>query len=119
MGGDRVLTTEQLRQWLASGEVLRFYTSYAWKKKRREVLALDKGECQGCKARGWYRRAVLVHHARHLRERPDLALSIWDTRPDGSKVRQLVSLCEECHERAHPERMKQYQKRELLTKEKW
>lgn len=96
-----------------------FYTSYAWKQKRREVLALDKFECQYCKARGRYRPATMVHHVKHLRDRPDLALSIWDIQPDGTRERQLISLCYSCHEKLHPKILRQYRKKVPITSEKW
>ena len=115
-----MVTQEQIRQWLADSNDLAFYVSYAWKKKRREVLAMDKCECQKCKARGRYSRATMVHHVKHLRDRPDLALSIWDVEPDGKKVRQLVSLCDGCHAAEHPEQLKRYkQKKKPLTEERW
>ena len=102
------------------GNPLVFYTSYGWKKKRREVLALDHYECQRCKARGRYSRATMVHHVKHLRDRPDLALSVWDVEPDGTRVRQLVSLCGACHEAEHPERFKRCKPRaKPLTEERW
>ena len=111
---------EQIKQWLADSNDLAFYVSYDWKKKRREVLAMDKYECQVCKARGRYNRATMVHHVKHLRDRPDLALSIWDVDPDGKKVRQLVSLCDDCHAAEHPEQLKRYKpKKKPLTEERW
>ena len=60
-----MVTQEQIRQWLADSNDLAFYVSYDWKKKRREVLAMDKYECQVCKARGRYNRATMVHHVKH------------------------------------------------------
>ena len=114
-----MVTQEQIRQWLADSNDLAFYVYYDWKKKRREVLAMDKYECQACKARGRYNRATMVHHVKHLRDRPDLALSIWDVEPDGKKVRQLVSLCDNCHAAEHPEQLKRYETKEATdTKEK-
>lgn len=115
------MTPEQIEQCLAQGKPLTFYTSYAWKKKRRQVLALDRNECQKCKARGRYSRATMVHHVKHLQDRPDLALSIWDIQPDGEAVRQLVALCKSCHEQEHPERLKQHWKKKAkpLTEERW
>lgn len=114
-----MVTQEQIREWIAGGSEQSFYVSYDWKKKRREVLELDRHECQKCKARGRYSRATMVHHVKHLRDRPDLALSAWDTRPDGTKERQLISLCDDCHAEEHPEQMRQYKPSEPLTKERW
>ena len=75
-----------------------FYHWAAWERLRDEVLRLDNYECQLCKARGKHRRAVVVHHVKHVRERPDLALSVWD---EASGERQLVSVCKECHTKIH------------------
>lgn len=114
-----MVTQEQIRQWIAQGKPLAFYASYDWKKKRQEVLGMDKRECQSCKARGLYTRATVVHHVKHLRDRPDLALCIWDVQPDGAKVRQLLSLCGNCHEAAHPEQRKRRARKPPLTEERW
>lgn len=114
-----MVTQDQIRQWISDGNVLAFYVSYDWKKKRREVLAMDRHECQRCKSRGLYKRATMVHHVKHLRDRPDLALSAWDIRNDGTRARQLVSLCDDCHEKEHPERMKQHKTNKPVTEERW
>ena len=88
----------QLHGLLQAGREDLFYHWPEWKALRAEVLRLDHGECQLCKAKGRYRPARIVHHVRHLRDRPDLSLSLFD----GEK-RQLVSVCKRCHEEQHPE----------------
>lgn len=94
----------QLRQLIEAGQARRFYDWPEWERTRRLVLELDHHECVKCRARGRYARAVLVHHVRHLQERPELALSVWLECPDGAArgERQLVSLCKRCHEEEHP-----------------
>lgn len=105
----------KLQHLISTGESDKFYSWTAWEKRRDDVLKLDKWECQICKARGKYRRATIVHHVKHLKERPDLALSIWD-----GEERQLLSVCKWCHEDEHPESQKQYKpKAEPLTEERW
>jgi len=94
-----------------------FYHWKEWERLRLEVLRLDHNECQICKAKGKYRRAIIVHHVKHLKDRPDLALSIWH-----NGERQLVSVCKQCHEDLHPERVMQYRyekKAASLTEERW
>ena len=94
-----------------------FYHWAEWEKLRKVVLKLDNYECQICKKKGRYRKAVIVHHIKHLKDRPDLALSIWD-----GEERQLVSLCKQCHRDVHPERLLPYQKEKQqkpLTIERW
>lgn len=91
----------ELRDLVENGREARFYWWHEWRSETRPaVLAFDRYECQLCKARGRYSRAEIVHHVKHLRERPDLALSLYD--PETGE-RQLVSVCKACHEREHPE----------------
>lgn len=87
-----------IKSLVDTGQELQFYTSALWKRKRVEVLTLDKHECQLCKQRGKYTRAEIVHHVKHLRNRPDLALCVRD--PETGE-RQLVSLCRACHISIH------------------
>ena len=107
----------KLRRMIANGTSDVFYSCSHWIKLREKVLELDRRECQLCKAKGRYRKAVIVHHVKHLKDRPDLALSIYD-----GEERQLVSVCKECHEEQHPESMRQYKytkAEEPLTEERW
>lgn len=92
---------DQLRAMISAGTSDDFYDWTEWVQTRARVLAADRWECQVCKRCGRYRKAVIVHHVKHLRDRPDLALSAID--PDTGD-RQLVSLCRACHEDQHPER---------------
>lgn len=116
-GGISAMRLRQLQAMLASGTSNGFYDWPEWERTRSDVLAMDLGECQQCKSRHRYRRAVLVHHVKHLKDRPDLALSVFD--PD-TGARQLVSLCRSCHEEQHPERMrKAYSPRKPVTPERW
>lgn len=120
---DRISPTRlhQLRKLLAAGREALFYWWPEWDDKdrglREQVLRMDNRECQLCKARGRYRRGTIVHHVKHLRDRPDLALSIWD--PDTGE-RQLVTVCKRCHEEAHPESLRRFTpSREAITAERW
>ena len=93
-----------------------FYVWTPWKHKRKEVLDMDKHECQLCKQRGIYTKANTVHHVNYLRKYPELALEIWyEWR--GRRKRNLISLCHDCHEEVHGYRKKN--KEEPLTQERW
>lgn len=106
---------QRLAALIASGREYKFYSWSCWLHTRAEVLKLDHYECQRCKAKGRYSRAVLVHHVKHLKDRPDLALSIWD-----GEERQLVSVCKKCHEELHPESQRQYKPlAKPVTEERW
>ncbi len=86
----RKITASSQRGWKA------FYHTTAWQKKRAQVLQRDHGACQRCREKGKYTKADTVHHIRHLRDVPELALT------DDN----LISLCSECHEAVHPEKHK-------------
>lgn len=101
-----MITQNQINEWVKDNKPIKFYKSYEWRLRRKDVLALDKWECQMCKARGKYSKAVVVHHVKHLKDRPDLAMQIYD-----GDQRQLISLCRSCHEECHPERLKYKQYR--------
>lgn len=106
---------DELQKLVAAGQSDRFYAWAAWDRRRAEVLRMDNWECQRCKARGRYSRATIVHHVKHLKDRPDLALSIWD-----GEERQLVSVCKRCHELEHPESQRQFAPMAPpLTEERW
>lgn len=114
------MSEAQLRRLVAllnTGRENVWYNSEPWRSTRETVLMADRYECQRCKERGRYSRAVLVHHVKHLKDRPDLALSIIDP---ATGERQLVSVCKRCHELLHPESQKQYRTaNKPLTEERW
>lgn len=70
------------------------YNSPAWKRKRLHILRRDEYLCRDCKRYGRRREATTVHHIKHADEYPELAFS------DDN----LVSLCESCHNKRHPEK---------------
>ncbi len=67
-----------VRQCIRDG-IHRFYTWSKWERVRRQVLEMDKYECQDCKDRGIYSRATTVHHNQYVKRYPELALEIWYT----------------------------------------
>lgn len=106
----------QLNELIAMDKVDVFYRWGVWKALREEVLRMDNYECQLCKAQGRYAKAVVVHHVQHVKDRSDLALSVWDENGE----RQLISVCKRCHEMLHPESLRQWQPRKaVLTQERW
>ena len=105
------MNVEKIKQLLESGKEINFYMSSTWQDLAAKVRRMDRYECQLCKARGRYSRGVIVHHVKHLRDRPALALSVYD--PDSGE-RQLVTVCKKCHEDQHPEALRE---RESTTKD--
>ena len=77
-----------------------FYKSAAWRRIRKAALERDHYLCQDCmaaKARGEMvrpRTATVVHHVLTVEQRPDLRL----------EMDNLVSLCDACHNKRHPEK---------------
>ena len=109
------MNLEFIKRCISDDDTHRFYCRKEWQEIREKVLRLDHYECQKCKAKGKYKRAVIVHHVHHLKDYPSMALDIYDK--EGN--RNLVSLCQSCHEEEHPEERHRWQAKEPLTKERW
>lgn len=116
VGGD--MTQEQIDyvKKCIREDIHRFYVWGPWKKVRREVLQMDHGECQRCKAKKIYTKATTVHHVNYVKKHPDMALEIW-YEWHGVRKRNLVSLCHDCHEAVHGYRKPE--KKKTLTEERW
>lgn len=75
-------------------EARAFYKSRAWVECRALALKRDHGICQDCLNERKVTKAQTVHHIKELRDHPELALTLDN----------LVSLCNACHNRRHPEK---------------
>ncbi|KOA86403.1 HNH endonuclease [Clostridium botulinum] len=86
-----------------------FYKTTVWINKRKEILKRDNNECQRCKSLGRFSKAECVHHIKHLKDRPDLAL----------ENKNLLSVCNTCHNILHPEKLHHSDKAKFKNKERW
>jgi len=114
------MTADEVSRWvsklIAEDKLEEFYNSPQWRRLRKEVLAEYKGECQVCKAKGYYTKADTVHHQQYVRKHPRYALSkVYVFQ--GKVYINLVPLCHSCHEIRHGYRVKD--KKEPLTVERW
>lgn len=75
-------------------DAMDFYKTTKWKKLRSAVLRRDGYLCAMCKRYGRATEATTVHHIKHADEYPEL---IYDPK-------NLMSLCEGCHNKMHPEK---------------
>jgi len=94
---------------IMTGNVMMFYNSREWRAKRSAILKRDNNECQHCKTAGSYHAAEEVHHIKHLRHEPSLALI----------DNNLISLCIACHNVQHPEKLHQQEAKGFVNQEKW
>lgn len=101
---------KELMELIHSGNIMKFYKSPEWKKLRTAALKRDHYECQKCKAKGKYRKADCVHHIKHVKQFPLLALVLSN----------LISLCNSCHDEEHPEKLKKNKsKPKFMNEERW
>jgi 5-methylcytosine-specific restriction protein A len=94
-----------LNEYKTVEQKTKFYTSYAWKKLRQQVIERDNYECQECKRQGKVfinthemnksgkrkKISLIVHHLKELEEHPELALDIDN----------LETVCVNCHNKIH------------------
>lgn len=112
--------SEYIRQLIQDDNIIAFYQSDDWKELRQDVLDECHNECQMCLEDGRYTRADCVHHVNHVRVRPDLALSRTYRDREGKEQRQLIPLCDACHNVMHPEKaFKNQEKERFLNEERW
>ena len=108
-----------IRQLIAEGKEYKFYKCRAWLELRSRILEKFHYECQECLKRGKYTRAKFVHHINEVKHRPDLALSEYYTdSKTGEKKRNLIPLCQDCHDKAHA-RFCGGEHKPQLNKERW
>ena len=108
-----------IRKLLKDKEVIKFYKTDDWKETRKEVLEDFHNECFKCMQKGKYTKAECVHHVNHLRHRPDLALSKYYIDNQGNKKRNLIPLCNPCHNEEHPEKFRKLHKDKFKNEERW
>ncbi len=104
---------------IATGNVEQFYFTEDWKELRLDVLDELHWECQECLKRGEYTRADCVHHVNEVRVRPDLALSKYYIDKHGKKHRQLIPLCNTCHNIVHDKLGNWQRKDKFFNEERW
>lgn len=101
----RIPTDIRLEDWIwqliRDGQIVKFYKSDDWTELRLDVLTEQHYECQRCLEHGAYTRAEMVHHVNEVRKVPRLALSKFYIDKDGKKQKNLLALCNKCHEIIH------------------
>ena len=99
----------KLVQWIKSlmqhNNIKAFYNCSEWEHLRAKVLEEQHCECQICKDKGLYSKAVTVHHIKHVRQHPEAALT----------KDNLLCVCKECHYKIHH----RYERKPQLNEEKW
>ena len=111
------METAKLQRLIDESKTDNFYQLAVWKRMREQVMKHDHYECQLCKAKGRYRKGVIVHHVKHLKQFPALAYQRFYVDENGQRHKQLVPLCRACHEYEHNRTVKAYKK--FTNEERW
>lgn len=94
-----------MQQYKTDEDKSKFYSSYTWRKLRKQIKERDNCECQECKRNGLVfvdtfemnksgkrkKIKLIVHHIKELVDYPELAL----------EVDNLETLCVNCHNKLH------------------
>lgn len=115
---DRSLSS-YIKELIQMDNLILFYKSKEWLELRAEVLHDLHYECQECLKRGRYTRADCVHHVNEVKKRPDLALSKYYIDEEGNKQRQLIPLCNTCHNIVHDKLGEWQRKDKFVNEERW
>lgn len=85
---------KQYDKYRRNKEAKKFYDSKAWRDCRKLALIRDNYLCQECLKYDSITPADMVHHIKERTDHPELALTLDN----------LVSLCNACHNKEHPEK---------------
>lgn len=108
-----------IRKLIDEDRVEVFYHTEDWKELRQEVMEENHNECAECLKRGRYTRADCVHHVNEVRVNPALALSKYYINKDGKKEKNLIPLCNICHNLVHNKLENWQRKDKFVNEEKW
>lgn len=111
-----------IHELIDTDKLYKFYKSANWIELKNDVLYELHNECQECLKRGKYTRAECVHHVNEVRVRPDLALSKYYKDKDGIEQRNLLPLCNACHNQVHDKFdkwNKEQGKEKFTNEERW
>jgi|SRR5699024_5394205 len=107
---DKVILNKKLLRYIEGGKYIKFYQSKEWRETRHKVMERDNFECQRCKKEGKFHVGECVHHKVHLKDNPLLGL-------DKSN---LITLCNSCHDKEHPEKLNNNERIEKINiPERW
>lgn len=93
----------------------KFYKTTAWIKLSQEVMREQHFECQLCKQRGRYEKGKIVHHVNYVKHKPELALSKYYIDKNGNQARNLIVVCDYCHNQIH----KTKHNKKFVNQERW
>lgn len=117
-----IFPPDKLKNWIRKCErenaMWKFYKSTWFRLLRTAVLKEQHNECQKCRARGKITKADTVHHEKHVRDHPELALTAYYVDRYGEEKRNLVAICKACHALEHPEKLKKINEG-YTNKERW
>jgi 5-methylcytosine-specific restriction endonuclease McrA len=110
-----------ITQLIAEDKLVKFYQSKEWTTLRTKILQEHHYECLHCRQHGIITKAQTVHHVNHVKDRPDLALTQHIMDDDGNRIDNLIPLCNQCHNKEHPEKLLKYRTRTKkdITDERW
>lgn len=133
---DKRMDKQYLKRWIQklieADELWRFYKCPEWLSLKQQVLSESHYECAECRkhgkitrydidAKGRKRLLSTVHHVKHVRDYPELALSRTYVDGSGTVKKNLIPVCKKCHNRLHPEKNFKKNKKtdKFFNEERW
>lgn len=108
-----------IRELIKADKLVVFYKGKEWLELRQEVLIENHYECAECKKKGKYTKADCVHHINEVRHKPELALSKYYYDKQGNKKKNLIPLCNQCHNIIHDKLGNWQRKDKFINEERW
>lgn len=90
-----------IRKLMKEDTMYKFYKTDDWLELREDVLEENNYECVMCRDKGIYSKAQTVHHVNEVKQNPMLALSKYFIDSKGKQQKNLLPLCNKCHNEIH------------------
>lgn len=110
-------TVAEIKELIRINKLYRFYKNKAWEELKRKIMMDFHNECVMCKRKAKITQSQTVHHVNHVKTHPELAYEEYYVDSRGIRRRNLIPLCNKCHNEVH-ERFGHVEKKPI-TEEKW
>lgn len=112
------LTQEEIERIVHTKDYYKVYKTGTWYRLKADVLKEFHNECYMCKEHGIIKPAQTVHHVKEVKKYPSLVYQEYYYDINGKKKRNLIPLCNDCHNLAH-KRFGHPERKKPLNEERW
>lgn len=112
------LTEKEIKEIINTKDYYKVYKTGRWYRLKAKVLKEFHNECYLCKQQGKITMADTVHHVKEVKKYPSLVYEEFYYDNNGERKRNLIPLCNGCHNKVH-KRFGHPERKKPLNEERW